>query len=413
MNEITQAVGEIKSFVTGQIGKEAEARKELEQHFLNLQKRIDQHLRQPLGLVGQSGSTDPNYKGFWPSAKMAADFGALVLATASPSASVRESAAERVSKGGYTIRRGDGQFVKGDTFVKDMGAGVGASGGYLTADEFASQIIRNVEQFGVFRQYSTRLPMSSARQKWPKRTQGFTVYYPDEAQAATASDMTLDQVTLEAKKWAVLAFVSRELNEDSLIALGELVGMEFALAIAQAEDVNGFTGNGTGAFAGVTGVLESANVIAVTMEAGDTAFANLASKYFARLVAAVPSWAKRTDPAFYMSPEIVGTTMELVDGSGRQIYAHPNEGFPFKINGYPVREVTAMPGLADSGAGKPFIAFGSLRLWGFLGQRRGFTVEVSNEVRFLQDQVAIKAVPRQDIQEADGDAMAVLTTAAA
>jgi len=406
MNGITQAVADIKSFVTERLSGEATARQALTKKIDALELFLQQR-----GSAGGNGD-DPGYRGFWPSAKMAADFGALVVCLCCKDGALRDRAAQRFASGGYTIRRADGAFADRAAFVKDLGIGADATGGYLAPDEIAREMIRNVEQFGAFRRYATIVPMARERQKWPKRAGGFTVYYPDEGRAATPSDLALGMVALTAKKWAVYTRVSLELEEDSLIDIGTLVGMEFALAIAQAEDTNGFMGDGTAAFGGIVGVLNSPNVVAVPMPAGKTAFTDLSPDDLVALCVSVPSWAKRTDAAYYMSPEALGVVMKMRDGIGRPIYIDPNDGFGGRVNGYPVREVTAMPGLAESAAGVPFIAFGSLRLWGFLGQRRTFAIEASRDVLFLEDQIALKAVPRQDIQEADGDAMAVLFTAA-
>lgn len=406
MTGITQAVAEIKSFVTDRLSGEASARQALAKQVERIELFIQQARR------GGGNGEDPTYRGIWPNAKMAADFGALVVCLCCKDGALRDRAAQRFDSGGYTIRRADGTFADRAAFVKDLGIGSDATGGYLAPDEMARAIIRNVEGFGVFRRFATVVPMARERQKWPKRNGGFTVYYPDEGKAATPSDLALGQVALTAKKWAVSTRVSLELEEDSFIDIGNLVGLEFALAIAQAEDANGFTGDGTAAFGGIVGVLNSPNVVAVPMPAGKTAFTDLSPDDLVSLCVSVPSWAKRTDAAYYMSPEALGIVMKMRDGIGRPIYIDPNDGFGGRVNGYPVREVTAMPGLAESGAGVPFIAFGSLRLWGFLGQRRTFAVEASRDVLFLEDQIALKAVPRQDIQEADGDAMAVLFTAA-
>jgi len=366
--------------------------------------------------LGRSGDRDPNYRGTFPSADMARDFGALCLSVISPKANVRERAAQIVADGGYTLRSANGQIADAQTYIKDLGTSSDTAGGYLTPDQLASTVIRNVELFGVARRNLTIVPMASDAQFWPKRTGGFTVYYPDEAEAVTKSDMTLGRIRLTAKKWAVATAVSKELDEGALIEIGELLGLEFALAISQAEDANCFMGDGSSAYGGVVGVFGSPNVPSLVMDGGDVAFTAIAPKYLTRLVTATPTWAKTSaaDPAYYMSPEIFGLVMELEDNTGRPIYrTNQTEGFEMKINGYPVREVNAAPGLAASGVSTAFVAFGSLRLWGMLGQRRMLSIERSNDVLFWEDQVAIKAIPRQGIQEADGTAMTRLETASA
>lgn len=375
---------------------------------------LEKYTRQMGGAA--NGSEDRgDYKGMFPNGRMARDFGALCLSLISPSPDVRERAARIVADGGYRMRDDNGKFVSADAYVKDMGVSTGPGGGFTVPDQMVGTIISNVEQYGVARRHLTIVPMGRERQSWPKRTGGLTVYYPDEGKPPTKSDLTLGLVNLVAKKWAILTVLSREVDEDSLIALGEYIALEMGLAIAQAEDANTFIGDGTSNYGGITGVLGSPNTTLLTMDAGDVAFTAIAPKYLTRLATSVPTWAKTkaADPAYYMSPEIYGEIMNLQDNAGRPIYrTDQTEGFEYKINGYPVREVHAMPGLAQSAVSTQFVAFGSLRLWGMLGERRRFAVRRSTEVFFLEDQVALLAVPRQDIQETDGEAMAVLRTAA-
>jgi len=410
--DVKELLKDLRESIQKRLGEQDEARTALDTRLAELENNLRKYTAQT-GNLGNAMTGDPHYKGMWPNEKSAADFGALCMAIASPEGSMRARAAKRIAEGGYTIRKDSGQFADKDAFVKDLGISTDTAGGYLTPDEMASVLIRNVETFSVFRSAITRVPMASGRQTWPKRTGGFTVYYPDESEAATPSDLTLGQVALTAKKWAVLTFVSKELEEDSLPILGELIALEFALALARAEETNGFMGDGTSTFAGIVGVLNSPNVAAVPMGSGDTSFADVTEDDLISMITAVPSWAKLADAAFYASPEIVGILMKIKDDQGRPIYNNPVEGFPFKIQGYPVREATVLPGLSDDAVSTPFIAFGSLRLWGILGVRRAMSLERSDEVRKLQGQTAILAMPRQDIQETDGDAMAVLQTAAA
>jgi len=414
----TEAVDRLVQRMKGLIdtvGEESGKREALQAQVREIRDHVERYskqLRSPGGSGG--GERDSEYGGFWPNAERAADFGRTVLAATAPNGDVRRACAEALIGGSLTLRNAKGQFVKGEDFVKAMGEGTDTAGGYLVADELSRGIIRHVELFGVARKRLTKVPMSTERQSWPKRVGGFTVYYPDEGVVPTASDLTLAKVTLTAKKWAVLTYFSKELDEDSVIALGELLALEIALALAEAEDTNTLMGDGTGTYGGVTGVFGSPNVALVTMGAGDTGFANLDYEDLIDLKKAVPSWVRRLpDCAYFMSPDLAGMCEKMRDGEGRPLFQHPTEGFPLKIAGHEVVESSVLPDDTDSDVSTKFIAFGSLFAWGILGVRRAMNIERSTEIKWLEDQVAVKAVPRQDIQEAVGEAMAVLRTAAA
>ncbi len=353
---------------------------------------------------------DTSYKGFWQNAKMAADMGHLVLAEICN----RESSAKHLVEAGYKFYDDKGAEVAGTEYVKAMSIGTGSAGGVLTPDLLIAQLIRKVEMYGVFRKHAFVVPMSQSKQTWPKRTGGPTVYYPDEGVALTASDIALTNVTVDASRWGVLVIFSRELEEDAVVGLGELIAQEIALALAKAEDTNGFMGDGTGAFAGVTGIFESGNVAVVTMGTGDTSMDDIADDDTIDLIRATPDYVRMGGQAkFFASSDVTGKLEKIRDADGRPLYKRANEGGKLLVHGYEVEEVNVLPGTAEDAVSTKFLAFGSIRDWGILGQRRGMRLERSNELKFLEDQIAIKAVPRQTIKESDGNAMAVLRTAAA
>lgn len=357
---------------------------------------------------------DSEYAGCWPNEKMAADFGRFVLAKMSPRSEVRESCAKSLVERGYTIRNDKGQFVKGDEFVKALSTQTDSSGAYLIPDEFLSSLIFWTNKYGVARQRLRKVPMGRERVSIPKGTGNLTVYYPDAGAAPTASDLSFGLVTLNAKKWAVLSYVDEELEEDAVIGIGEYVLMHMALALAIAEDTNTFRGDGTSTYGGIVGVLGSANVASVAMPATKTAFSDLTDDDLVDLKYAVEAWVRQLpDCAYYASSSIVGVLEKMTDGVGRPLYQQPTETHPLRVHGHPVIPVEVMPDEGDSAAGTKFIAFGSLMAWGALGQRRSMQLKRSTEVKFLEGQITLMAVPRQDIQETTGEAMAALKTAAA
>ena len=368
----------------------------------------------PIDGKDKAADYDPRYKGGFDSEKMAKDFGLFCLAKFHPDAAVRERCAKTFGERGYKLRHKDGKFVSAENFTKAMSSSADTSGGFLVPDEFIPALIRHVNLFGTVRQHLQPVPMGRERTSIPKRTGGLTVYYPDMGKAPTESELSFGLVTLTAKKWAVLTFIDEELDEDAVIGIGELVATEMALAFAIAEDTNAFLGDGTSIFAGIVGVFESPNVALVTMPATKVNFADITDDDLNSLKYAVPKWARAMpDAAYYCSSDIAGVLEGMKDANGLPLYQSPNEGFPLRVHGSPVREVEVLPETGDSGVSKKFIAYGSLRAWGALGTRRSVTIKRSIEVKFLEGQITIMGILRQDIQETDGAAMAVLRTAAA
>ena len=138
-----------------------------------------------------------------------------------------------------------------------MGEDINSAGGYLVPTEFARDIIRLVETRGVFRRESRIVQMSSDKLLIPRQTSGATAYFVGEADSITASDLTLSQVELALKKVGLITSFSSELAEDGLIAVGDLLGVDFAYRISDKEDECGFNGTGAAAYGGIVGVRQA------------------------------------------------------------------------------------------------------------------------------------------------------------
>ena len=100
---------------------------------------------------------------------------------------------------------------------------VNSQGGFLVPDEFSDALISLREQYGVLRRNAKIEPMISDTKRIPKRSATLTASFVGEATAGSETTQTFEQVTLVAKKLMVLSTISNELNEDSLINLGDSI----------------------------------------------------------------------------------------------------------------------------------------------------------------------------------------------
>src|SRR5262249_22176798 len=66
---------------------------------------------------------------------------------------------------------------RGIVIEKAQGEGIDSAGGFLVPEELLANIIVLREQFGVFRQEVTNIPMGSDTLNWPRRTGGLTAYF--------------------------------------------------------------------------------------------------------------------------------------------------------------------------------------------------------------------------------------------
>ena len=121
-------------------------------------------------------------------------------------------------------------------------------------DEFGMDLIRLRETYGVARQVLRMRTMSSDTRSDPRRTAGLTAYFVGENSAGTESTAAYDSVSLTAKKLMVVTRMSSELNEDSVINLGDELAGEISYAFSDKEDDCAFNGDGTSTYGGILGI---------------------------------------------------------------------------------------------------------------------------------------------------------------
>lgn len=275
-------------------------------------------------------------------------------------------------------------------------------GGYLVSDELATEIIRLVEEFGAFVANVRKVPMASDTMLIARRVGGLTARPVGENVEITQSDVTFDNVTLNAKIWGVANRIPNSLLEDSVINLSDLIAVETAQALAEAVDNAGFIGDGTSNYHSVTGVctkiLSSGYAKSVvTAASGNTTFDSLDLSDFTNVVSRLPLFARR-QAKWYISPAGYGSSMlRLAMASNGNTRADVAGGFDLQFLGFPV--VLCHPMVSDltGTGGKCMALFGDLSQAATYGDRRSLSIKTASE-RFIEfDQTATYATVRNAI----------------
>lgn len=289
-------------------------------------------------------------------------------------------------------------------------AGENAKGGVLVPEEFSANILRLVDEYGVFRRNSRVVPMTSDTLNIPRRTGGLTAHYVGENTEGTESDTAWDNVALVAKKLMILSRMSSEIAEDALISMVDMLAMECALAFALKEDTVGFTGTGISTDGGIVGVLVKAidgthTKAAVTASgAGDSCdtFTEITADHLLDLMGAVPAYAK-AQSKWYCSPSAMSLVFDAIKiaGGGNSLENLANAVEP-RFLGYPIELSPVFPDdpTADL-SGDVMIAFGNLAQASTLGSRREIRFATTDSRYWEQDQVGVKATMRHDINVHD------------
>jgi len=295
------------------------------------------------------------------------------------------------------------KWLQSNGHLKAQNEGTDTAGGFTVPNIVSSDLIYLREMYGVARRNSRIYPMSSDTLLVPSATGSTTVYYASEATAITDSQLTFAQVSLSAKKLAVLTIASKELGEDTVIDLGAALARDMAYAIAKEEDNACFNGDGTSTYGSITGILQAvyglnatkaniAGVVVGTALSG-ASFANFTLANFQALVAKLPTYADNAK--WYMHKDLFfnGVADKLIALGGNAILDIQNAYTTAPtLFGYPIEWVQNMP--KTPAATTPVAILGDLTKGVAFGDRRAMTVEVSDQVKFVEDALTYKATER-------------------
>jgi HK97 family phage major capsid protein len=290
-----------------------------------------------------------------------------------------------------------------DLGVKSQTEGTNSEGGFTVPEIVSSSLIWLRNEQGIARRYSRIYPMTSDVLNVPNASTSTTTYYPGEATAITASDITFTQVALTAKKLAILTIVSKELNEDTVIDFGATLAQDFAYGLALAEDAAAFQGDGTSTYGSITGIMPKikalsatyANIASMVVGASgsSSALSSLTLANWQSMVAKLQPYA--TNPRWFMHKSVFynGCADKLIALGGNAIMDIQNAyGTEPTLFGIPISFVQNMP--SATGASVDLAVLGDLSKGVAFGDRRGVSVEVSDQVKFIEDALTFKATER-------------------
>jgi len=285
---------------------------------------------------------------------------------------------------------------------------------------YVPQVIELVYKYGQARQYATVYPLGAGTVKLPRLKAGeddfgyFGAGTAGMSQPITERRVTAELVTFTANKCGGLIRIPYEIEEDTFIPIGQFLARYIARQLAKLEDKTLFLADGSGTYAGQTGVgpyCVANPTYLLQLAAGKTKpsdvtlddLRNLRSKVSGALLSG------SFDCGYYLSPTFEPVLRSFNKYPNFIVYENTNG--QAKFDGWPVRWVGVTQPFLTSAAASTFIAFfGDLSYW-FLGERGAPRIEVSREVFFATDELAMRALERIDVEAMAIDAMAALETA--
>lgn len=294
---------------------------------------------------------------------------------------------------------------------------------------YVPQITELVFAYGAARQYATVYPLGSGIVKLPRLAAGeddfsyLGVGTAGMSQAVAEKRATAELVTFTPSKAGGLIRIPTELEEDTFIPMGQFLARYIARQFAKLEDATLFVGDGTSTYANILGVgpycaantdylLQLAATKTKPSDATLADFRALRGKVSAAVLANMAANGQ-TNAAYYLHPSWEAHLVSFNTLGAPLVYKPQSGGQPATLDGFPIHWIGVSQAYATTAAPATYCAFfGDLTYW-YLGERGQIRVEVSKEVFFATDELAMRALERIDVQAMAVDAVAALQTAAA
>ena len=281
--------------------------------------------------------------------------------------------------------------------------------------QYAGQIRELISDFGVVRRKMFHYPigMGTAR---PARMGTRTTFGSIAMSAAfTEKSPTITFASLESHKVGGIVRLPREIDEQSIVAMGHFLARYGAVEFARAEDTWGFLADGGSTYENVKGIVQVARDGGKTLSLASTKTkpSDAVLDDFRQLRTKVNKAALNGRlSAYYLDSTWETKLPSFRTAAEPNVYQRLPDGTAI-LDGYPVvwTDVMTPYGTADN-ADKPIAVFGALGFWWF-GEHGSPRMDTSAHVWFANDQLAVRFIEEIDFDYCAQDSTAALLTAAA
>ena len=280
---------------------------------------------------------------------------------------------------------------------------------------YSGEIRELISEFGVVRRCMSPYPIGMGVAR-PARM-GTRPSFGSIAMSAPFTEKlpTVTFASLESHKIGGIVRLPREIDEQSIVAMGQFLARYGAVEFARAEDTWGFLADGGGTFENVTGVVQIAkdNNHSLSMAAGKTKPSDAVLDDFRQVRTKVNKAALNGRMSAYYLDSTWETRLPSFRTAGEpNVYQRLPDGSAI-LDGYPIvwTDVLEPYGTAAS-AGKPIAVFGAMSFW-WMGEHGSPRIDTSEHVWFANDQLAVRFIEEIDFDYCAQDATGVLLTAAA
>lgn len=274
---------------------------------------------------------------------------------------------------------------------------VPSDGGFLVPESMRTEMLQVALESSIVRSRARVIPMDTLKVTFPMIDStsnvssvlgGMIAYWTEEAAELTESQARFGKIALEAWKLTLLAKLSNELLNDSMMSFTAWYEQTAPQVIRHFEDLAFMRGTGAGE---PLGFLNNPATVVVAKESSQTAntivWQNVIKMYARMLPTSLNSAVWLVSPNTF--PELA--TMALTVGTGGSAVWLTNgaSGPPMTILGRPVIVSEKMSALGTQGD----IAFVDLGYY-LIGDRQTLSTMASEHAAFTRDQVVLRTIER-------------------
>jgi HK97 family phage major capsid protein len=277
--------------------------------------------------------------------------------------------------------------------------------------DYSGEVVELVSQFGAARRFGTVFPLTSGTVKLPKLKTSPAFGLIAMSAAAAQKSPQFEFVNFAAEKWGGLVILPNEIDEDSVVAVGQFIARYSAREMAKIEDVVFFTADGTATYDSLEGLTKS-----VVTDSKTVALASTKTKISDVTLAKLRELRTTVDAAalgmgaYYFHPTMEQALSGMNTSGDKPYVANGIQGAT--LDGFPIRWVDVLPAYSTSAsASTVFGLFGDVSFQ-YLGARGGMRFDISDAPGFANDQLYIRALERFTIGKMATGAVGGIITAA-
>ena len=284
---------------------------------------------------------------------------------------------------------------------------------------YSGDVVELVYQYGIARRIGTVLPLGASVFKLPKLNSSPTFSLIAGSGTVTEKSPQTAWVTFTPEKFGGLIRLPSEIEEDSIVGIGQFLARYAARQMAQVEDYNFF--RSTGAGSGQNGTAEglTKSVVTDTMfyynggssSSGKTKQSDATLADF-RALRTTPNGAVLGRAQYAMHPTYEALLVSYNTSSTVTPYIRGSLNQPATLDGFPIVWVPDMPAYSTTAsASLVHVLFGDFS-FNYLGIRGGLRYDISREAGFTTDEVLVRALERFTIGKMATDCVAGLRNSA-